>query len=70
MGDRAKQILYETDWTNETNEIDYNFNAEIDINDDGNNYLIDFLMDEIRPEDFNEEGESFTITSQGTYSTD
>ncbi|CAG8617582.1 15489_t:CDS:2, partial [Funneliformis mosseae] len=49
------KFLYETDWTNETNEVSHNFDAEIDINDSGNDYLIDFLIDEIRPEDFNEE---------------
>ncbi|CAG8719330.1 12488_t:CDS:2, partial [Funneliformis mosseae] len=42
-------------WINETNEINHNFDVEIDINDSGNDYLIDFLMDEIRLEDFNEE---------------
>ena len=60
----VKTNFIQTDWTNETNEIDHNFDAKIDINDGGNDYLIDFLMDEIRPEDFDEEGESFTITSQ------
>ncbi|CAG8559931.1 12468_t:CDS:2 [Funneliformis mosseae] len=64
------KFLYETDWINETNEIDHNFDAKIDINDSSNNYLIDFLMDEIRLEDFDEEGESSTIVFQGTYLTD
>ncbi|CAG8725780.1 17466_t:CDS:2, partial [Funneliformis caledonium] len=58
------KFLYETDWTNKTNKINHNFDAEIDINDGDNDYLIDFLMDEIRPEDFDEESESSMIASQ------